>query len=221
MIVAETSFAAVDFESAGVRRGSTEVPVQIGIALMCRREIVESFSSFLFTDQPITWAARKVHGICAQVWPGADDFALPEVHRLLETAGWWPMVPPPKGDSRAFPFHGFGPWVDTLKLARAVWPAMKSFALGDLILDLGLEEDLRRTFPGFRWHDALSDAMASLVLLRRTVAEAKVETQEAEILLRPDASQYHRLKAPGHPPRSGSRSPGIVGFEGRVPVSDI
>ena len=34
MTVAETSFAAVDFESAGVRRGSTDVPVQIGIALM-------------------------------------------------------------------------------------------------------------------------------------------------------------------------------------------
>ena len=60
---------------------------------------------------------------------------------------------------RAFPFHGFGPWVDTLKLSRAVWPEKKSFALGDLILELGLEDDLCDALPGFRWHDALSDAL--------------------------------------------------------------
>ncbi|MET0252550.1 MAG: 3'-5' exonuclease, partial [Terrimicrobiaceae bacterium] len=90
---------------------------------------------------------------------------------------------------------GFGPWVDTLKLSRAVWPGQKSFALGDLILDLGLEDDLRDALPGFRWHDALSDAIASLVLLRRAVAETSVGAQEAEILLRPNDSRYHRLKA--------------------------
>jgi hypothetical protein len=43
--------------------------------------------------------------------------------------------------------------------------------------------------------DALSDAIASLVLLRRVVAETSVGAQEAEILLRPNDSRYHRLKA--------------------------
>jgi DNA polymerase-3 subunit epsilon len=82
-----------------------------------------------------------------------------------------------------------------LKLSRAVWPEKKSFALGDLILDLGLEDDLRNALPGFRWHNALSDAMASLVLLRRVVAEASIGAQEVEILLRANDSRYHRLKA--------------------------
>jgi DNA polymerase-3 subunit epsilon len=63
MTVAETPFAAIDFESAGIRRGGTEVPVQIGIALMRLQEISESFTSFLFTEEPITWAAQRVHGI--------------------------------------------------------------------------------------------------------------------------------------------------------------
>ena len=167
----------------------------------------------------------KVHGICAQDLAGAPRF--------------WSFGPKSTPPQR--PLAG-GPWFRHRKAVPSrlslstvlglglilsswpapVWPAMKSFALGDLILDLGLEEDLRRTFPGFRWHDALSDAMASLVLLRRSVAEAKVETQEAEVLLRPDASHYHRLKAPGHPPRSGSRSRGHRGLRREeFPVSDI
>jgi hypothetical protein len=37
--------------------------------------------------------------------------------------------------------------------------------------------------------------MASLVLLRRVVAEASIGAQEVEILLRPNDSRYHRLKA--------------------------
>jgi DNA polymerase-3 subunit epsilon len=120
----------------------------------------------------------------------------PEVRRLL--ANRWLVAHGSATERRflrAFPFHGFGPWVDTLKLSRAVWPGQKSFALGDLILDLGLENDLRNALPGFRWHNALSDAMASLVLLRRVVAETSVGPQEAEILLRPDDSRYYQLKA--------------------------
>ena len=208
MTVAEISFAAVDFESAGIRRGSTEVPVQIGIALMRGLEISESFSSFLFTDQPITWAARKVHGICAKDLAGSPRLPdlWPEVHRLLQNR--WLVAHGSATERRflrAFPFHGFGPWVDTLKISRAVWPEKKSFALGDLVLDLGLEQDLRRALPGFRWHDALSDATASLILLRRAIADANVGAAKAAILLRPDASRYNRLKAEGLHPRSRSR----------------
>jgi DNA polymerase III subunit epsilon len=225
MIVAEACFAAIDFESAGIRRGSTEVPVQIGIALMQQLEISENFASFLFTDQPITWAAQKVHGICAKDLTGAPRFAdlWPEIHRLLQSR--WLVAHGSATERRflrAFPFHGFGPWVDTLQLSRAVWPEKKSFALGDLIRDLSLEEELRKVFPRFRWHDALSDAMASLVLLRRIVADAKISAENADILLRPDATEYHRLKAQGLHPRSRSRSPGRHVFRREdFPISDI
>ena len=95
MIVAETSFAAVDFESAGICRGSTEVPVQIGIARMHHLEISETFSSFLFTDQPITWAAKKVHGISAKDLAGAPRLPdlWPEINRSCKVAGSSLMVP--------------------------------------------------------------------------------------------------------------------------------
>jgi DNA polymerase-3 subunit epsilon len=198
MTVAEAPFAAIDFESAGIRRGGTDVPVQIGIAQMSRLKISGTFTSFLFTDEPITWAAQKVHGIRTRDLIGAPRLLelWPELRRLLESR--WLVAHGSATERRflrAFPFHGFGPWVDTLKLARAVWPEKKSFALGDLVLDLGLVDDLRNALSGFRWHDALSDAMASLVLLRRIVTEASVGAEEAEILLRPDDSRYYRLKA--------------------------
>jgi DNA polymerase-3 subunit epsilon len=198
MTVAEVPFAAIDFESAGIQRGGTEVPVQIGVALMGCLQISEFFTSFLFTSQPITWAAQKIHGICARDLTGAPRLLelWPEIRRLLENR--WIVAHGSATERRflrAFPFHGFGPWIDTLKLSRAVWPGKKSFALGDLILELGLVSELRAVHPAFRWHDALSDAVASLVLLRRVVAEAGVGAREAEILLRPDDSHYHRLRA--------------------------
>jgi DNA polymerase-3 subunit epsilon len=198
MTVAEASFAAIDFESAGIRRGGTDVPVQIGIAVLECLEFSKSFSSFVFSDQPITWAAHKVHGIRASDLTGAPRLLelWPHIRSLLENR--WIVAHGSATERRflrAFPFHGFGPWIDTLKLSRALWPGKQSFALGDLILDLDLEEELRKALPNFRWHDALSDAVASLVLLRRVVAEANLNDEEVNILLRADDSPYHRLKA--------------------------
>ncbi|HRJ71755.1 MAG TPA: 3'-5' exonuclease [Terrimicrobiaceae bacterium] len=200
MRVSGTAFAAIDFESAGTRPGGTEVPVQIGIAAMRGLTILpeESFGSFLFTEEPITWSAQKVHGITAGDLAGAPS--------LL---GIWPVLKEKLADRwlvahgaatekrflRAFPLHGFGPWIDTLKLSRALWPDRPSFALGDLIRACALEEALRAAHPAFRWHDALSDALASLFLLRHMITEAGIADEDAAILLRPDDSPYHRAKA--------------------------
>lgn len=198
MTVAETAFAAIDFESAGLRPGGTEVPVQIGLARMQGGEVADFFGSFLATDEPITWSAQKVHGIRQKDLKGAPTLLnlWPELKTRM--GGHWLVAhgaATEKRFLRAFPFHGFGPWVDTLKLARAMWPAQPSFALGDLTIALGLEEELRAAHANFRWHDALSDAIASLLLLRRIISEAGIAGAEAEILLRPDDSPYHRHKS--------------------------
>jgi len=198
LIVAEAPFAAIDFESAGIRRGSTEVPVQIGIAQMRDGRIENQLSSFLGTKEAITWSAQKVHGIRMEDLAGAPDLLSlwPQIKALLESR--WIVAhgaATEKRFLRAFPFHNFGPWIDTLKLARAVWPTQPSFALGDLLIALGLEPELRECHAAFRWHDALSDALASLILLRRVITDAKIADEPAEILLRADDSLYHRLKA--------------------------
>jgi DNA polymerase-3 subunit epsilon len=70
---------------------------------------------------------------------------------------------------RAFPGHGFGPWVDTLVLARAVWPGLPSHALQTLCEAAGVDGSIRQLVPDRDWHDALFDAAASLLLLRHIV----------------------------------------------------
>jgi DNA polymerase-3 subunit epsilon len=197
MTVDDIPFAAVDFESAGVRKGGTDVPVQIGIALMRGGQIGETFGSFLGTDQPVTWSAQKVHGIRTEDLVGAPRLPdlWPQVRTLL--GGRWVVAhgaATEKRFLRAYPFHGFGPWVDTLKIARAVWPDLASYALGDVIASLGLEAETRALHAGFRWHDALSDALASLVLLRHAIAGAGLADAAAEVLLHPDNAAYHREK---------------------------
>ena len=92
-----------------------------------------------------------------------------------------------------FPFHGFGPWVDTLPLARAIHPTLESHALGDTIESLGLSQKLA-SWPNFRWHDAGSDAAASLVLLEYLVESANLHEEPAEILTRPDLKAYFKTR---------------------------
>ena len=199
MILAGTPFAAIDFESAGASKGSTDVPVQIGIATMrgARGGLEGKFTTYLASEQPIIWSAQKVHGIRTSDLTGAP--------RLLEL---WPRISPllqhrwivahgaatERRFLRAFPFHGFGPWVDTLKLSRAVWPDLPSHALRGVIRALDLEPEMASLHPEFRWHDALSDAIASLVLLRKIVISTGISEQEPETLLQADDSHYHRGK---------------------------
>jgi len=195
--IAEITFAAIDFESAGNRPGGTDAPVQIGIAEMTGMAPGESFSSYIASDTPIVWSARKVHGITDDDIAGSPRLVdlWPGVKRLL--AGRWIVAhgaATEKRFLRAFPFHGFGPWVDTLKLARAMWPTLPSFSLGDVVRSLGLEDSVRAWHPEHRWHDALSDAIASLVVLRRVIEEAGLVNNEPTILLRADDSTYHRTK---------------------------
>jgi DNA polymerase-3 subunit epsilon len=89
---------------------------------------------------------------------------------------------------RVFPFHGFGPWVDTLNLTRAIYPSLPSHALGDAVSSLGLLERIK--YPAFRWHDAASDAIASLVLLDHLIVAADLAMEPAEILTRPNLAAY-------------------------------
>lgn len=188
MTVRETEFAAIDFESAGAQPGATDVPVQIGIAILRGLEFVpdDFFSSYVATSLPVTWRAQKVHGITRDDLTGAPPMAglWPEIKRRL--AGRWIVAHGAATERRflrAFPFHGFGPWIDTLKLARAVLPELPSLALGDIAAACGLEEDLRARHAAFRWHDALSDSVASLTVLRHCVRTADLAEKPAEILL--------------------------------------
>lgn len=173
----QTIFAAIDFESAGVVKGGTDTPVQIGIAVMRGLEVEhgEAFVSYLSTDRPVTWQASQVHGITTADLAGAPSLA-----------SLWPVVKSRLGGRvvvahgagtekrflRVFPLHGFGPWVDTLLLSRRFWPGLSDYSLETLIRSAGLQESLDAECPGRRYHDALYDSVASLLVLRHLLVHA-------------------------------------------------
>lgn len=174
----QTVFTAIDFESAGVAKGGTDTPVQIGMAVMRGLELDPdgAFVSYLATDRPVTWQASQVHGITTADLAGAPSLASlwPRVRDTL--GGGRVVVAHGAGTEkrflRVFPLHGFGPWVDTLVLARRFWPGVPDYSLETLIRSAGLREELEAACPGRRYHDALYDAVASLLILRHLLVHA-------------------------------------------------
>ncbi len=195
-LVHHSRFTAIDFESAGASRGKTDSPVQVGLATWSAASgHTSAFVSYLFTDQPIQWAARKVHGISPEDLADAPSLLLlwPELKSRLAGAV---VVAHGKGTEkrflRAFPGHGFGPWVDTLLLARAAWPELPDHSLGALCEGHGLTPGIQALVPGKSWHDALFDAVASLVLLSHLVETHALKDHPVEALLQPDTSAWHQ-----------------------------
>lgn len=177
LLPAGAHFAAIDFESAGVSKGDTDTPIQIGIAVMPGLDVsaLDSFVSYLHTDRPVTWQASQVHGISKADLAGAPTLPSlwPEVKarlggRLVVAHG----AGTEKRFLRAYPMHGFGPWVDTLQLARRFWPGVRDYSLETLIASGNLQTELDGVCPGRRFHDALYDAAASLLVLRHIVVHA-------------------------------------------------
>ncbi len=197
-LVCQSRFTAIDFESAGASRGRTDSPVQIGLASWSPATgHTDPFVSYLHTDQPIQWAARKVHGIGPADLADAPSLLMlwPDLKRRMAGAV---VVAHGKGTEkrflRAFPGHGFGPWIDTLLLARAAWPDLPNHSLGALCETHQLTATICDLVPEKSWHDALFDAVASLVLLAHLVANHDLGDTPVAALVAPDTSRWHQLK---------------------------
>lgn len=171
----QLAYAAIDFESAGAAPGETDYPVQIGIVRVANLNDPhpELFSRYLACNHPVRWSASRIHGITTEMLTGAPSLISlwPEIHRLMSDCiivGHNPSTE--MRFLRIFPGHGFGPWLDTLALCRHAIPGAKDYSLGNLCSQLGIEKAVKTLVPEGRWHQALYDAAASLVLLR-TLAE--------------------------------------------------
>ncbi len=197
-LVRHARFTAIDFESAGAARGKTDHPVQVGLASWTADEgHHDSFVSYLFTDQPIQWAARKVHGIGPEQLTEAPSLLMlwPEFKSRLSGAI---VVAHGKGTEkrflRAFPGHGFGPWIDTLLLARAAWPSLTDHSLGSLCIAHGLTAQVQELVPEKSWHDAHFDAVASLVLLAHVIDAHTLLDHPTSALTHPNTSNWYNSR---------------------------
>jgi DNA polymerase-3 subunit epsilon len=168
----ETTIAVIDFETTGVVPGFPEEPWQVGLAFV-RNGCVDpeyKFSSLLRVEP-----GRPFNPYAPGRYAGVRD----ELASSPSLAELWPQLAPwlegrpvmahnvgveKKMLSQAFPLHQFGPWVDTLALARKAFPKAKSHKLEDLLETLKLDDQVSALCPGMQPHDALYDAVASGLL---------------------------------------------------------
>ncbi len=207
-MINQATFTAIDFESAGTSAGDTDTPVQIGTATWSLSDtapesdpLSDTWMSYIHTDRKITWAAQQVHGITKEQLTDAPKLMLlwPDIKRRL---GGNVVVAHGHGTEkrflRAFPAHGFGPWVDTLPLARAAYPTLGDYSLGSICSTLGLEKEisaLSKTASSrskITWHDALYDSIASIVLLRHIIQTFSLQDSAITLLTQPNTSAWRK-----------------------------
>lgn len=204
-LIAETEFAAIDFESAGMEAGGTDLPIQIGMACMKRGVLMPEtfFRSYLQMAHTGNQLAVTIHRVRLEQLVDAPSLLSiwPVVQRHLQNRCVVAHgVGSEKRYLRAFPFHGFGPWVDTLKLTRVLHPGLSDYSLGALLATFGMQEEVNRFCVGLKWHDALYDAVACLLLLRSLVKSADLWLKPISILENPrqlpaDSGKGRRYKS--------------------------
>lgn len=184
--LSQLSFAAIDFESAGAAPGETDRPVQVGIvrasSLMGECEL---YTTYISCDRPVRWSASKVHGITTADLKDAPSMLSlwPTFRRLL--SGCIVVGHNPSTEQRflrVFPAHGFGPWLDTLILARHCMPGLHDYSLGEVCRALCITPELEQLVPGRSWHHALFDAAGALLALRAIVSGLQLENRPLKTL---------------------------------------
>ncbi len=175
----DAEITVLDYESTGSLSGYANEPWQIGMVSLVGGKVDAGsmFESLLRVDanRPFNPYAPGRHAALRdeisiaptpqQLWPLIK-------HRLTEHPLCAHNVATEKKFIRAMaPMHQFGLWIDTLRIARKVWPGCPSYALGDLVVMLGLQQRVDELCPGKEAHDALYDAVASAMLLEHLLEQ--------------------------------------------------
>ena len=181
----------LDFESTGAVRCYADEPWQVGMVELREGRVTGHYhESYLrvAADRPFNPYAPGRHAELRGVLAAAPA-----------PADLWPVWRPwlegrplaahnigteKKFLQRAAPLHEFGPWIDTLQLARHVRPDLEGHALAEVCEALGLVARARELCPGRGWHDALFDAFASALVLENSLALPGWEDVSIEALSR-------------------------------------
>ena len=178
MLASEVEMVALDFETTGAVDGFLNTPWQLGLVVISQGQVVleRSFQSLLRVSEeqpfnpyaPGRWAQLRQELSQApsivELWPQLQSLLLghplvahhaPTERTLLK---------------QLFPFQKFGPWLDTLAIARIAYPKMRDYKLENLIPALGLTPRLQQRCPSLEPHDAYYDAVACATLLEGILA---------------------------------------------------
>ena len=151
-------FVAIDFETTGYENGGTNEPWQLGAAFVRDGEVVETREWFF----DVEGAPERAHAPDALGTLGGsyETWAPPLLGRRLVAHN---LACERTILTRVAPLAKWGPWTDTMKLARARYPSLPSYRLGDLCTVFGCVPQL----DGRSWHDGLYDAVACALLALR------------------------------------------------------
>jgi len=169
----------LDYETTGSVLGYPNEPWQIGLVSLKegRVDSASLFESFLRVDldRPFNSHAPGRHALIrkelsesprpAEIWQQIKSRL---TNRSLCAHN---VATEKKFVQRMAPMHPFGPWIDTLRLARKAWPDLSSYALEDVILSLDLKSQVEVLLPNRGFHDALYDAVASAVFLEHLLKQ--------------------------------------------------
>ena len=173
----------LDFETTGSVRGHPDAPWQIGLV-----ELVDGRVTGTHREDLLHVSADRPFNPYA---PGRHAALRDQLDAAPEPAVLWPQWTPwllsrPLAAHNASterrilkklaPLHRFGPWLDTLVLARRLLPAAPDHTLSSACTALGLLDRLDAICPGRTWHDALYDAFASALLLERALSTPPFDT---------------------------------------------
>ena len=144
-------FVALDFETTAYADGNTNEPWQLGLAHVRDGEIIETREFFF----DVAGAPERAHapdalGCFASAYDSWAPFLLGKRLVAHNIACERTLL------TRAAPLTRWGPWVDTLKLAKARYPNMPSYTLSALCEAFGQIPQI----PDRTWHDGLFDAIA-------------------------------------------------------------
>lgn len=192
MLAKDAHWVAVDFESTGSVAGYPEEPWQIGVVPVEQGQVKigRAYESYIrvAADRPFSPFApgswRRVREKLAEA-PSLPDL-LPSLRsRIFEC----PLVAhnastEKKYFRKAWPLHRPGPWIDTLKLVRLVYPGLGDYSLEAMIAHFQLEDEVRCHVPGREAHDALYDAAACAILLCHMLRQPAWESVTIEHLVR-------------------------------------
>jgi len=137
-------FAAIDFETTGYENGATNEPWQLGVAVVRDGAVVETREFFFRTS--LTPGRETL----MDLWPEWQPLLAGRRLVAHNIATERTIL------TRVAPLTKWGPWTDTLKLAKVRYPKLPSYALGELCEMFGLVPQ----FEGRTWHDGLYDAIA-------------------------------------------------------------
>ena len=174
-------WTVLDFETTGTVKGWPNEPWQLGIVQIedgkilpgTKWETLFRVGERPFSPRAVGRYSEMREALAAapepmELWPDISS-------RLTRT----PLIAHNCSTERTVlaklaPMTRFGPWIDTLVYARARYPGLPSYALGDLVEAFGLTEEVDSICPGRSWHDALYDACACAALAARFMAEGIV-----------------------------------------------